>query len=269
MTIIPAEYADTTVRRESVEEVDNVRQVILRPYREGGMQVSEVVAVSGGVDIATLSEGAAASGDGTGAFPGTTGGAAHADNAIDGIGPTGFPDLFFPDTTSINEFLIVDFGGERDIDGLSILGRTDCCSDLDVYDVEFRDGQGGDIKFCPGQSANNLDSEAMVIPFDVPPPADSDGDGVDDDSDNCIEAANASQADADSDNIGNACDTDLNNDCVTNVLDLGLLRAVFFTDDRPGDFNADGVVNVQDLGILRAFFFTAPGPSALSNSCSQ
>ncbi|MFK8016298.1 MAG: trypsin-like peptidase domain-containing protein [Gammaproteobacteria bacterium] len=91
--------------------------------------------------------------------------------------------------------------------------------------------------------------------------ADTDGDGVQDAADNCTLIANADQTDADGDNYGNACDADLNNDGVINVVDLGLLRSLFFTTDAVADLNSDGVVNVVDLGILRSQFFGAPGPS--------
>lgn len=91
---------------------------------------------------------------------------------------------------------------------------------------------------------------------------DSDEDGVPDSIDNCTLVVNAAQRDTDGDGFGNACDTDLNNDNVTNVIDLGLLRLVFFTGDEDADFNGDGVVNVIDLGLMRLFFFQAPGPGA-------
>ena len=100
---------------------------------------------------------------------------------------------------------------------------------------------------------------------------DTDGDGLVDIADNCIETANADQRDTDGDDFGNACDADLNNDDVVNVVDLGLLRARFFTADADADFNGDGVVNVVDLGIMRQQFFAAPGPSgvALANTPLQ
>ena len=90
---------------------------------------------------------------------------------------------------------------------------------------------------------------------------DTDGDGLVDIEDNCINAANPSQIDTDGDLFGNACDTDLNNDGVVNVVDLGLLRKRFFSNDADADFNGDGFVNVVDLGILRTGFFAPPGPS--------
>ena len=94
---------------------------------------------------------------------------------------------------------------------------------------------------------------------------DGDGDGLDNDIDNCATIVNPDQRDTDGDGFGNACDTDLNNDGVTNVIDLGLLRQVFFTSDPDADFDGDGVVNVVDLGIMRQRFFAPPGPSGLAN----
>ncbi|MFK8015233.1 MAG: M14 family zinc carboxypeptidase [Gammaproteobacteria bacterium] len=93
--------------------------------------------------------------------------------------------------------------------------------------------------------------------------ADADADGVDDSLDNCTLIPNASQLDSNGDGFGNACDPDLNDDNIVNVVDLGLLRAAFFaTGQQDADFNGDGVVNVVDLGVMRTFFFQPPGPSA-------
>ena len=93
---------------------------------------------------------------------------------------------------------------------------------------------------------------------------DTDGDGVTDSADNCTLVANADQRDTNGDGFGNVCDADLNNDGIVNVVDLGQLRAVFFTANADADFNGDGVVNVVDLGILRSGFFLPPGPSGVA-----
>lgn len=94
---------------------------------------------------------------------------------------------------------------------------------------------------------------------------DSDNDDVGDDVDNCTLVANAGQVDANADGFGNACDADLSNDCIVNVVDLGLLRNAFFSSDAEADLNSDGVVNVVDLGLMRTAFFDAPGPSAVAS----
>jgi len=96
---------------------------------------------------------------------------------------------------------------------------------------------------------------------------DADGDGVEDALDNCTDASNAGQDDTDGDGYGNACDADVNNDCVINVLDLGVLRSAFFGNDPLLDFNSDGIVNIGDLGIMRANFFGAPGPAGMGGGC--
>ena len=94
--------------------------------------------------------------------------------------------------------------------------------------------------------------------------ADSDGDGVADSDDNCTTVANGDQRDSNGDGYGNVCDADLNNDGIVNVVDLGLLRSVFFSADADADFNGDGIVNIIDLGTLRALFLSPPGPSGVA-----
>jgi hypothetical protein len=79
---------------------------------------------------------------------------------------------------------------------------------------------------------------------------------------------NADQRDTNGDGIGNACDPDLDGDCVVNFVDLGGLQAVFFTDDPDADFDGNGSVNFTDLGVLKSFFFLPPGPSGVENACS-
>lgn len=113
---------------------------------------------------------------------------------------------------------------------------------------------------------------ARQLPPVNPFQPDSDGDQVPDVIDNCTFAANGpgdlqtagpSQYDTNGDGHGNRCDADLNNDCVVNAVDLGLLRTEFFSNGvLDQDFSGDGVVNAVDLGLMRVQFFGAPGPSA-------
>ena len=95
--------------------------------------------------------------------------------------------------------------------------------------------------------------------------ADTDGDQIDDNVDNCTLVANADQRDTDADGYGNLCDADLDQDNVINFSDLGLMKAVFFdAGNLDADLDGDGVVNFTDLGLMKAAFFGPPGPSGVA-----
>lgn len=96
---------------------------------------------------------------------------------------------------------------------------------------------------------------------------DMDEDSVMDGGDNCTFVKNARQRDTDNDGFGNRCDADFNNDCIVNVVDLGLLRAGFFSSDPLLDLNGDDQVDAADLGLMRTMFYRAPGPSAATIDC--
>lgn len=92
---------------------------------------------------------------------------------------------------------------------------------------------------------------------------DTDSDGVLDVADNCTLAANPGQQDTDSDNYGNACDADLNNDNFVNSLDIGPFADLVGTSgpDIEADLDSDGVVGLDDMAIFKSLFFQPPGPS--------
>jgi hypothetical protein len=101
-------------------------------------------------------------------------------------------------------------------------------------------------------------------------PTDDDSDGIPNELDNCVDVPNGplildaggnSQLDTDGDGYGNLCDADLNQDGITNGLDIGLFRTAQGTNDPVADFNGDGVVNGLDIGTFRAESGTPPGPS--------
>ncbi|MFK8030667.1 MAG: thrombospondin type 3 repeat-containing protein [Gammaproteobacteria bacterium] len=95
---------------------------------------------------------------------------------------------------------------------------------------------------------------------------DTDGDGVPDLSDNCLNVANPAQLDFDADLFGNLCDSDFNNDGVVNFLDFSQLAAAFQTPNPTFDLNGDGIVNFLDLALFVPNFNSTPGPNATGAS---
>lgn len=97
------------------------------------------------------------------------------------------------------------------------------------------------------------------------PVADTDGDGVFDDSDNCTLTANPDQRDTNDDGFGNRCDPDLNNDGVVNFSDVSLWVPFFNTATTgDADFNGDGSANFGDFVLFSELFLMAPGPSGVA-----
>ena len=98
---------------------------------------------------------------------------------------------------------------------------------------------------------------------------DNDGDGINDASDNCLLVANPAQRDTDGDNIGNACDADIDNNCAVNFLDqVAYANNFLVAGDLDTDNNGDGVTNFIDFAVFGSQFLGAPGPSGLFNACN-
>ena len=62
----------------------------------------------------------------------------------------------------------------------------------------------------PAPDAMVVTPDAMVVEPDAALPADGDGDGAPDSTDNCVDVANPDQADTDNDGLGDACDAEPN-----------------------------------------------------------
>ncbi len=110
---------------------------------------------------------------------------------------------------------------------------------------------------APGGGAFMLLDESVIAL------ADTDADGVLDNTDNCTEIANPDQRDTNADNIGNICDGDFNGDCIVDFLDLNIMKETFFSEDPDTDMNGDGTVSFTDLGLFKSAVFGPPGPSAV------
>jgi hypothetical protein len=102
------------------------------------------------------------------------------------------------------------------------------------------------------------------------PPVDTDGDGIPNSSDNCVNVVNPNQIDTNQDGYGNLCDPDFNTDDAVGIPDFAVFRAAFGTSCAdPGynpdvDLNSDCAIGLPDFNIFRSFFGGAPGPSGLS-----
>ena len=80
-----------------------------------------------------------------------------------------------------------------------------------------------------------------------------DGDGVADDLDNCLNVANADQADADSDGVGDACEADTDGDGGTEAFDLAILLGAWgpvTPDSVCLDADENGFIEAFDLAVL-------------------
>jgi hypothetical protein len=89
---------------------------------------------------------------------------------------------------------------------------------------------------------------------------DSDGDGVDDLLDNCVNVANSAQIDTDGDGCGNACDADYNNDGPVGGPDFGIIKLAFGKSigqvgyNPACDSNADNIIGGPDFGFFKVEF---------------
>jgi hypothetical protein len=102
------------------------------------------------------------------------------------------------------------------------------------------------------------------------PPLDTDGDGVVDALDNCVNVANANQRDTNADGYGNLCDPDLNNDGTVNINDFNRLKSrlgITPVVDVDADLDGNAAININDLNRLKSYLGRPPGPSGLHPSC--
>jgi hypothetical protein len=103
---------------------------------------------------------------------------------------------------------------------------------------------------APGQTEGRRDTVCQHVVVSEGP--DSDGDGVPDLSDNCRLTPNPFQEDTDSDNYGNWCDCDLDNDWVVGASDYGSFCSAWGSADPDADFDCNGIVGAPDYGIFCA-----------------
>ncbi|MFO0745353.1 MAG: hypothetical protein U1F43_06735 [Myxococcota bacterium] len=174
---------------------------------------------------------------------------------------------------------------------------------IDPRELKGDVGQGMLVRIEPGREGERFQAELVwsigARAGDVV--ADADLDGIPDFADDCVEASNADQADADDDGFGDACDADFDQDGRVGERDYAAAKACIGVDlaldrdmtpddpDEEGDEKAggdglvldarepclvvdldgDGAVTERDLRAVEAAFDRAPGPSGLVGEAGE
>ncbi len=129
-------------------------------------------------------------------------------------------------------------------------------------------GQSGPIGISTGPTSGiTLHAGLWPIVASDAELLDSDGDGIPDASDNCIEAENAGQLDTDGDDYGNACDCDFDQNLACSIADFSIFREDYIATADRGvgtDMDGNGAVSIADFSLFRTGYVAGvPGPSGL------
>jgi hypothetical protein len=101
------------------------------------------------------------------------------------------------------------------------------------------------------------------------PALDNDGDGLQNNMDNCLSKANASQHDTDRDGYGNNCDADYDQNGIAGISDFATWSGSFtkaegdpgYVDATDGTEPPNQITGIDDFATWSSFFTLAPGPS--------
>ncbi len=148
----------------SFAQVVGVQTIDIFSSAPDWLQVSEVVATQygTGIDVALATQGATATAIGS-IWPGSS-----PSYAIDGVAPASFPNIYHSGTSDGSTYLQITLASPASLDSLTIYGRTDCCSNRDIYNVSLLNSSGGVVYQDFGANANN-DSHSVTLNFPAAP----------------------------------------------------------------------------------------------------
>jgi len=112
---------------------------------------------------------------------------------------------------------------------------------LDFFEHLDTDGDGIGNNADTDDDGDGLGDDYDAFPLDASEQVDTDADGVGDNADNCPNVSNADQLNSDDDSLGNACDTDDDNDGVADTSDAFPLDP-----EETLDTDSDGIGNNTD-----------------------
>jgi hypothetical protein len=146
--------------------------------------------------------------------------------------------------------------------GLTFASGSSADRDEGIPDL---DGQSA-VSLADSDGDGILDEDDNCVEVPNEDQADFDLDGVGDVCDNCLEAANPAQDDCDDDYCGNLCDCDYDQSGICGWGDFGAYTQSYGQLDSTCQqhvepISPDRVIGFADFGIFGQLFGTPPGPS--------
>ena len=131
------------------------------------LQVAEAAAFNtSGTNVALAANGGSAS------APDSYSPTSSASKAIDGNTTGTYPNIFHEGSNNTHDTLTITLASVQELLSFQIWGRTNCCSDRDMYDVTFKDGLGNILLIAEDMDARGQSHTASVrLPNTVPEPA--------------------------------------------------------------------------------------------------
>jgi hypothetical protein len=144
----------------SQAEARQATAIVITSAQSDWIQIGEIEAFAGGVDVAAQSSGGVASGSGSYSSE------SSADKANDGSTSGDYPNIYH--SSYKGGFLRVDFARRADVTRIVLYPRTDCCGDRNNYRYTLYDGDQvvatGSLDARGGPVTVDVESDASASP---------------------------------------------------------------------------------------------------------